>query len=194
MRLFVAIELTDVVREALKEVQSALERSCKDVRWVRAEQMHLTVKFLGEVPDGEVPRVAEAVARSAARTAPFELELTECGCFPPRGPARIVWVGAQDGLGALHKCVDAVENELEGVGFPKELRAFSPHLTVGRVKEGRSDSGVRSATEGVKVKRVGQPVRELALMSSVLSPRGPLYSVVSRLKLGEGTDSSSGRC
>lgn len=186
MRLFVAIELTAEMRDALHEVQKALGRVADGVRWVRPEQLHLTVKFLGEAPDGEVPRVAEAVARSAARSRPFEMQLTECGCFPPRGPVRIVWVGTHDESGALQECVDAVEEELEGVGFPRESRAFSAHLTIGRAKEGRSSGEVRTAVEGGKVKPVRQSVGELTLMSSVLSPKGPSYSVVARSKLGAG--------
>ena len=183
MRLFVAIELTDEVRDALREVQGALGRAADGVRWVRPEQLHMTVKFLGETPDGEVPRVAEAVARSAARSRAFEMQLTECGCFPPRGPIRIVWVGTHDGSRALQECVEAVEEEIDGIGFPKESRPFSAHLTIGRAKEGRSTEGVRSAVEGGKVKPVRQSVEELTLMSSVLSPKGPTYSVVTKARL-----------
>jgi len=183
VRLFVAIELTHEVRDALQEVQNALGRAADGVRWVRPEQLHLTIKFLGEVPDGEVPRVVEAVARSAARSRPFEMQLTECGCFPPRGPVRIVWVGTHDRSGALQECVNAVEDEMEGIGFPKELRPFSPHLTIGRAKDGRSVGGVRTAVDDGKVKPVRQSVGELTLMSSELSPKGPSYSVVTSVKL-----------
>ena len=183
MRLFVAIELMDEMREALKEVQGALGRATDGVRWVRPEQLHLTVKFLGEVPDGEVPRVAAAVARSAERSRPFELQLTECGCFPPSGPVRVVWVGTHEASGALQECVNTVEDELEGVGFPRETRAFSPHLTIGRAKEGRSAGGMRAAVERCKVKPVRQSVEELTLMSSVLSPKGPTYNVVTKARL-----------
>lgn len=205
MRLFVAIELTDEVRDALREVQGALGRAADGVRWVRPEQLHLTVKFLGETPDVEVPRVAEAVARSAARSRAFEMQLTECGCFPPRGPVRIVWVGTHDGSGALQECVNAVEEEMDGIGFPKESRPFSAHLTIGRrvsrntrerCGEGyfeRSASGIRAAVERCMVKPVRQSVGELILMSSVLSPKGSLYSVVTKAKLGK-TNSMSGRC
>lgn len=192
MRLFVAIELTDEVREELKSVQSALGRSCDGVRWVHAEQLHLTVKFLGEVPDGEVSRVAEAVARSAARSASFEMELTDCGCFPPRGPVRIVWVGTRDPSELLTGCVNAVEQEMEAVGFPKESRPFSAHLTIGRAADGRQASGIRAAVERHSVKPVRQPVDELILMSSVLSPKGPSYSVVSKARLGEIMNPSGG--
>ena len=194
MRLFVAIELTDEVRRALTDVQSALGRTADGVRWVRGEQLHLTVKFLGDVPDADVTRVAEAVVRSAAQAKPFEINLTECGCFPPHGPVRIVWAGTHNPSGSLLERVNALEGEMEGIGFPRESRPFSPHITIGRAKEGRSGQGVRSAVEGVKVKRVGQAVNELTLMSSLLSPKGPSFSVVSRARLGEVTDPSSRRC
>jgi len=182
----VAIELTDVVRDALREIQDALGRAADGVRWVRPEQLHLTVKFLGETPDGEVSRVAEAVARSAARSRVCEMQLTDCGCFPPRGPVRIVWVGTHDESGALQECVNAVEEEMETIGVPKELRAFSAHLTIGRAAEGRWASGIRTAVERCTVKPIRQSVGELTLMSSVLSAKGPSYSVVARSKLGAG--------
>ena len=194
VRLFVAIELTGEMRDALQEVQNTLGRATDGVRWVRPEQLHLTVKFLGEAPDDEVPRVAEAVARSAARSRVFEMQLTECGCFPPRGPVRIVWVGAHDGSGALLECVEAVEEEMDGIGFPKESRPFSAHLTIGRAAEGRYAGGIRAAVERCRAKPVRQAVEELTLMSSVLSPQGPSYSVVSRVKLGKLSNLSSGRC
>jgi len=182
----VAIELTEEVRDALREVQSALGRAADGVRWVRPEQLHLTVKFLGEVPDGEALGVAEAVARSAARSRIFEMQLTDCGCFPPRGQVRIVWVGTHDESGALQECVEAVEEEMDGIGFPKESRPFSAHLTIGRAADGRGASGIRAAVERCKVKPVRQSVGELTLMSSVLSAKGPSYSVVVRSKLGAG--------
>ncbi len=188
-----AIELTAEIRDALQEVQSALGRAADGIRWIRQEQLHLTVKFLGETPDGEVPRVAEAVARSAARSRPFEMQLTECGCFPPGGPVRIVWVGTHDGSGALQESVYAVEEEMEGIDFPRESRPFSAHLTIGRAKDGRGSSAIRTAVERCTVKPVIQSVGELTLMSSVLSPKGPSYSVVSKAKLGK-TNPSSGRC
>jgi len=193
VRLFVAIELTAEMRDALREVQGSLGRATEGIRWVRPEQLHLTIKFLGEVTDGKVSRVAEAVARSAARSSVFEMQLTECGCFPLRGPVRIVWVGTHDGSGALQECVNTVEEEMEGIGFPKESRPFSAHLTIGRAKDGRGASGIRAPVERCKVTPVRQSVDELTLMSSVLSPKGPSYSVVSKAKLGK-TNPSSGRC
>lgn len=184
MRLFVAIELDEQIRAALAHAQAALRPSCDGVRWVAPQNLHLTVKFLGEVPDREVTGVTEAVARAAADAVPFDMQIAECGCFPPRDMVRIVWAGAVDTPGALLRCVEGVEKRLEDVGYPRERKRFSPHITIGRVREDRSGGCVRSAVEGHALDRLEQSVSTLTLMSSVLSPKGPTYTPVSKPKLG----------
>jgi 2'-5' RNA ligase len=184
MRLFVAIELSDSVRSVVKAVQDGLHPSCDGVRWVPAHQVHVTAKFLGEVPDAKVPDVSNAVARAATKAASFAMQVAGCGCFPPRGPVRIVWVGLREESGALMRCVDTVEDELANIGFAKERRPFSPHVTVGRVRDDRSHGGIRSAVEDFTFDSVEQSVSSITLMSSVLSPKGPTYTAVSKTNLG----------
>jgi len=184
MRLFVAIELSGSVRAVVKAVQDGLRPSCDGVRWVPVHQVHLTAKFLGEVSDAKVAGVSEAVARAAKAAAPFTMEVAGCGCFPPRGPARIVWVGLREESGALVRCVDVVEEELARLGFAKERRPFSPHVTIGRVRDDRSHGGIRSAVEAFTFDSVEQSVSSITLMSSVLSPKGPTYTAVSKTNLG----------
>ena len=169
----------------LTRLQAALRPECNGVHWILPARVHLTVKFLGEVPDQNVNRVAEAVARAATRTAAFDIRIAGCGCFPRHGPARIVWAGVEDASGVLLQCVEAVEAELELVGFPREPKPFSPHVTIGRVREDRSGSRLRSAVEGHTFDPAGQAVSSISLMSSVLSPKGPTYTAVSIGSLGE---------
>ncbi len=189
MRLFVAIELDEPVRSALGRVQADLKARCDGVRWIPPHQLHMTVKFLGEVPDRDVAKLSEAVGSAASKAAPFEMDISGCGCFPPRGLVRIVWVGASDPAGALLKCVDALEAELETLGFPRERRPFSPHLTIGRVREDRSGGQIRAAVEVHTFESLDQPVGSLTLMSSVLSPKGPTYTPVTVASLGKGSRS-----
>lgn len=184
MRLFVAIELVEQVQSMLGDVQSALKRSCDGVRWIQPALVHLTVKFLGEVPDSDVNQVADAVARAAVDATPFTMRLAGCGCFPPRGAVRIVWAGVEEASGALLQCVEAVEAQLESCGFPKERKPFSPHITIGRVREDRSAGRIRSAVEGHTLGPAQQPVSSITLMSSVLSPKGPTYTPVNVTNLG----------
>lgn len=185
MRLFVAITLDEAVRSALGKVQADLEGRCDGVRWIPSHQVHLTAKFLGEVPDGDVAAVGEAVAAAAVQAVPFDIQIAGCGCFPPRGQVRIVWVGAAEPTGALLRCVEAVECELERLGYAKERRRFSPHLTIGRVREDRSGGRIRAAVDAETLQSLEQSVSSLTLMSSVLSPKGPTYTPVATANLGK---------
>ncbi len=184
MRLFVAIELDEVVRAALGTSQAELGRRCPGVRWIPPYQLHITTKFLGEVPDSQVDDVSTAVACAAAESRAFDMVIRGCGCFPPRGPVRIVWAGIDEPSGALLQCVGAVERQLGELGFPPERRPFSPHITIGRVREDRSGGRIRTAAEQLPLDPCDQSVRSLTLMSSVLSPKGPTYTPVSTSNLG----------
>ena len=184
MRLFVAIELSNEVKSALTNVQRSLSAWSKAVRWTPAAQLHLTAKFLGEVAEESVSAIREAVVKVADSAQEFDLTLTGTGCFPPGGAVRIVWVGAADVPVRLSKLVEGLENEFEPMGFSRESRPFSPHLTIGRVQEDSSGGRLRSAVVEAKVRSVTQRVAALTLMSSVLSPKGPSYSVVARAALG----------
>ncbi len=184
MRLFVAIELHDSVRSRLETVCSKLARACNGVRWIPADQWHVTVKFLGEVADEDVAETADAMMRSAARVSPFSMDVVGCGCFPRGGPVRIVWVGLRDEFGMLLRTANAVEEELELLGFAKEKRPFSSHVTIGRVRSDRSEGRIRAATQKCAYEPVSQLIDSITLMSSVLSSKGPAYAPVRTVGLG----------
>lgn len=184
MRLFVAIVLDERVRARLAAVQDRLRNKCPGVRWVRPELVHLTLKFLGDVGDGDVSSVVDSVALAAETCEPFDMKVADLGCFPERGPVRIIWAGVRVETGALLRCSEAVEGALELCGFQRERRSFSPHLTLGRVREDRSGAGLREAVAGKELPETMQPVASITLLSSVLSPSGPTYKPVSVAKLG----------
>ena len=184
VRLFVAIEIDQAARKVVRDIQQSLAPKCTGVKWTPPEQVHLTVKFLGDVADGDVAGACEAVSRTTKASTPFELGVEGAGCFPPGGPARIVWIGAGDSSGRLKSLVERVESEMEVLGFLRENRPFSAHLTIGRVKEDRSVGVVRAAVGAAKFKPFVQSVTSVTLMSSVLSPRGPTYTPVHRATLG----------
>lgn len=186
MRLFVAILLDDQVRAALGGVQQKLDAACDGVRWVRPDQLHVTVKFLGEVADADVAQVSEAIAAGAAEASPTTMIVSGAGCFPPRGDVRIVWAGAADATHAVQYGAGAVQARLERLGFEPERRRWSPHITIGRVKFDRSAGRIRSAVERASYPELVQPVDSVALMSSVLSPKGPRYDTIFTCPLGAG--------
>lgn len=185
MRLFLAVALEDAVKRALRQAQRALASFDSLVRWTTQDQMHLTLKFLGEVEDGRVPDLSAAAECSAAESSSCTLMLAAPGCFPPRGRVRVVWAGLEEPTGVLASCQVAAEEHFGRLGFPREARPFSPHLTLGRVRDDRSDGALRRAVAEVEIAATHQPVTELCLFQSTLTPQGARYAVVSRHPLGE---------
>ena len=188
MRLFVAAELDKPVKDALRAAQRRLRQFDGMVRWVGEEQMHLTLKFLGEVADGRLPEIEQAVASAAAASDPFELHVQGAGCFPPHGKARVVWVGLDDSAGQTVACQRRVEDELQGAGFPAERRPFTPHLTLGRVRDDHSNGELRRCVEGLAAPELCQPVNSIVLMQSELTPQGARYTRLGVCELGRGED------
>lgn len=184
MRLFIAFLLSDEVRESLRSVRRALVRFDRQVRWTPAEQMHVTVQFLGEVPDRDVVGVTDGLIKAGGMGVPFDMDVGGVGCFPPRGPVRVVWVGARDDSGSMKRTVEAVHGAMEALGVPRESRPWTGHITIGRVREDRTGSAMRDAITSCQTVRVRQRVEAVVLMSSVLSPHGARYSVVQSVPLG----------
>jgi len=191
MRLFFAAELPEDVRGHLLRLRDELERhQYGRVKWERPENLHLTLKFLGEVPDADVPALCEAVKQVAA-PAPFRLQPDGWVFFPERGPVRIVAAGVGGDTGRLILLQRAVESACEAVGYPRDARAYHPHLTIGRAKDGlphhirgkywqRPSGQIPSGSDELGP---AFDVNEFVLMESLLRPEGPLYTPVARFPL-----------
>ena len=186
MRLFVAIELDEPVKEALIAVQNRLGRFSREVRWARPEQMHLTLKFLGEVPDEQVEAVCTAAGQVATQVGPFEIALAQCGCFPPRGAVRIVHCGTIDPTHSLQRCSELFEQAFAELGFARERRPFRAHLTVGRVREDRTQGRLRAAVDKIECEPLTQSVDALFVVQSQLDRGGARYANVARHELAAG--------
>lgn len=184
MRCFLAIELPDAIRRELGKLQECLRSVDKAVRWVRPEQIHITLKFLGEVPDAKLPAVCDVPVRAAERFGPFDLEVRGTGCFPPSGSPRVLWAALADIPEALARCQHQCEQAYAELGYTPENRAFKPHLTLGRVREGSSSRGVREAVKEQEGFFGGRfTARELILFQSVLGPGGAKYVPIVRAAL-----------
>lgn len=181
IRTFVAIELPEDVTSALAGLQSDLRQrlQTRAIRWVKPEAIHLTLKFLGDVPADQIDEVAMALRAACVGIPPFEFSLAGLGCFPNARRPNVVWVGLEGDLRLLHQLRDAVEAHIAPLGYPTERRAFEPHLTLGRVKraspsEARAIGGEIEATKLGMVARV--QVNQVSLMRSDLSPAGATYT------------------
>ncbi len=179
-RLFVAIELEDGVRRALSDVQDELrKRGLSGVRWVRPDGIHLTLKFLGETPAGQVPAIQQALASAVVGVSPHQLTLAGLGAFGSKRSPRVLWVGLQGDTETLVALQGQVDRALESAGFPRESRPFSAHLTLARVRP-ESASGaalvVAEVLSSVRVAQAALDVREVSLMRSQLGAGGAVYS------------------
>jgi 2'-5' RNA ligase len=188
IRTFVAMELPAGVQRALGQVQDRLKRDRPPVRWVAPDKVHVTLAFLGEIPGEKVEVVAGCLARAAAGLVPFEIEATGFGVFPNANRPRVVWVGIQGEVEALRSLHGRLESELAAQGFPKEGRPFTPHLTIGRVRDRAAPGEVRAL--GQAVTRLALPslgrwcADRVAVIRSDLRPEGPIYTPLRVVTLG----------
>ncbi len=185
MRCFVAVKAGEAVRRKLAEVQAALRRADADVRWVDEENLHLTLKFLGEIEEEEAGRLAGLLKEESARWPRMELEYAGVGNFPEHGAPRIVWAGCTGDVARLAGLAGAVERAAEKIGVPREGRPFVAHLTLGRVKSARNAKRLLAAIEAQRRVPVGKDaVAEFVLFRSTLTPEGPVYEPVEAFPLG----------
>jgi len=134
VRCFVALPLAEPLRRSAADVVAKLRSLPARVSWVRPENMHVTVRFLGDVPSDRLDALRSALDRAAADAAPFTLTYRGLGCFPPRGAPRTLWVGVEGEVAPAHRLAFALATELARLGFPPERRPLSLHLTIGRVR------------------------------------------------------------
>jgi 2'-5' RNA ligase len=180
MRLFVAIDISSQVQNRIGQVQQNLKRgmaeAARGVKWVRPGQIHLTLKFLGEVRDNMLTQVCDGVTQTAARCEGFEMQVQGLGVFGQ--PARVVWAGIEPCL-PLMTLQAELEHEFEKLGWAKESRAFAGHLTLGRVKNAAAGRKLAHAVETVKDEIFGSVwVDQAVLYESRLHADGPEYSAV----------------
>ena len=176
IRAFIAIDLPPVVKAALGDVTATLGRGLPRgaVRWVRPEQMHLTLRFLGDTPADRLPALAAALDALSAGRPLFTLRLAEAGCFPNTRRPRVVWVGLGGDEAALGSLVAALEAALRPLGWPPEDRPFRAHLTLGRVKDVHAALGIDWSAV---VPPLELPVIAIHLIESQLRPDGAVYTV-----------------
>jgi 2'-5' RNA ligase len=187
MRCFVAVDLPAEIREELGKFTSSpsLGSLGRIVRWTRPENIHLTLKFLGAVPRETLPELQSALDGALAGRPPCSLSVKGTGVFPPRGRPRVVWIGLAGETDSLAALQSAVESALAPLGFPREKRPFTPHLTVGRVRDPRRPgAALGEAIAANREREWGECVVDrVHLMRSELFPTGPRYSILHTVRL-----------
>ena len=189
MRLFVAVPVPPEARDVLAGAARRLwELAPTGVRWVDPEGIHLTLKFLGSVAPSRLSDIAGAATRAAQEVSPFEVRLTGVGTFPRGSRPRVLWVGVEAAGDRLQILRDRLEARMADLGFPRESRAFSPHVTVGRVREGASGADLKAITDAAAAvtPEPSKPwlAESICVVQSHLGPGSAVYSVLASLPLG----------
>jgi len=181
IRSFIALELPDDVKSTvaliIKRLRPAQHRY---VKWVAPEGTHLTIKFLGNISTDQIPKITGIMKTAAAKVPPLELKLGGLGMFPSEHRPRVIWVALDGNTEPLAKMQRDIEQALAPLGFPPENRAFTPHLTLGRVRDNATPDERREIASVIKDKKIDYEatftLRELSLMKSTLTPTGAIYN------------------
>lgn len=200
MRTFIAIELPFEVREAIRQRQQRLRSSLDRAglaacfRWSAVENIHLTLRFLGETDGGQTARIGAGLAQAGRGGQPFSLCVGRMGCFPNFRQPNVLWLGLDGDLGKLADLQRAIERLAQSAGFEAEARAFSPHLTLARARRERPRAELQAAGALLETEAAasspGDPpvcftVAEVVHMRSDLRPAGPIYTPISVHRLGD---------
>jgi 2'-5' RNA ligase len=184
-RTFVAVELTPEIRGRANQLIAKLRRVVADVRWVEPENLHLTLKFLGDVDVLEIPRVCEAVNAAVDDFSPFELEIIGAGAFPDLVRPRTLWLGVGEGAEGMAELHDRLQSALAPLGFREEGRRFRPHVTLGRVRDSYEDSRFAQVFAEHADHHAGNMlVGDVTVFSSELSRQGSRYEVLTHADFG----------
>lgn len=189
IRAFIAINISQEIEQRLRVISSDLQQSLRGIpiRWVPVENIHLTLKFLGDVSIANLDLLKKMLEGEAAHHQPFEFSVGELGAFPSIRRPRVIWVSVQapQELSALQNGIDA---ETARLGYPRDDRPFSPHLTLGRVSRGATHEDARRISEALSSYKVGYigaaQVNTVHLYRSDLKPSGAVYTIIYSAPLG----------
>jgi len=186
-RVFCAIELHSLVHEKISEHIRRLRDAAPDspASWSGADNVHLTLKFVGEVPLGRVNDLSQAAANAVEEFSPFEIVFGNTGSFPQQGTPRVLWIGVDDYSGKLAQLQAKLDEEGRRLGFAKEARPFNPHLTIARLRKPQGARALALAHKEMGFASTKVSVTELTVIRSELSSKGSNYTVISRHALAD---------
>jgi len=185
VRTFFALDIDDVLRSRLAEVEAALSGDEK-ITWVKPVNLHVTLNFLGSVPDEMIADVCNVGRQVASGIEPFDFHVTQIVCVPPRGRLRMIWAAVSDPTGRMARLNEELSLALGELGLRQEDRQFKGHVTFARVRFAKDASRLRAAAQQYAADDFpAQHADELVAYTSRLTPDGPIYTPVARAKLGQ---------
>ena len=187
MRTFIAVEIPAEIKNKIGRYVDSLRDSSQNVKWVSTENLHLTIKFLGDINEEDVDSLIECMNPVFSDFSSFDLLLEHAGFFPSKNNPRVIWIGSDGGADNLLDIFQELEHCLEVFGIDRDERMFSPHLTIGRVKRNNNKHGAVTTFTGdiPEFEPATFRVNSIALIKSTLTPKGPIYEKLYEGKLKE---------
>ncbi len=182
MRCFVGIELPSQIRKEVKRIQEELREVELDAKWVEFENLHITLKFLGEVGEGKLSKIKEVISNLSFLFKPFTVGISKIGAFPKVIRPRVLWIGVEP-FDNLIKIIEYLEEEFSKLGFPREKRELHPHITLARVRSLKNTSRLKEKVESSKLEKKQWQIDSVILFKSILTPRGPIYEEIFKRSL-----------
>ncbi len=184
LRLFIALDIPELIKGEIGELVNLLSKHDTDVKWIKPENIHLTLKFLGSTPETLVAAIRESLITVASPYEPFHLTVQNTGAFPGEKRPRVLWIGVVDSR-PLKSLRDRIERTLSQFGFQRDDKEFHPHLTLGRIRSQRGMIGLLNDLALHRAKNFGNfLVDEVVLMKSELHPKGSEYTRLYRIPFG----------
>jgi 2'-5' RNA ligase len=185
MRAFIAISLTQEVHAELALLQKRLDKSCAGIRWVKPSNIHLTLKFFKRIDDKQLLKIVSTLTDILKSHKSFLISLSEIGIFPNLNHPRVIWVGIKKGKKECVCLQKDIENSIGDRKKEKENRAFSPHLTIGRIKFKNNRPALTDLIEKEKnfSLKADIPVNAIILFQSIFTPKGPIYKSLEKFQL-----------
>jgi len=180
IRTFIAIDIP--VSQKINQVINELKKTQIDAKLVEMENMHLTLKFLGDIDEKLIDEIEKTIKESTKNTQPFEITLKNIGVFPNKNYIKIVWIGVEN-AGPLKQIAETIDTKLKNLGFGKEKRSFSAHLTIARIKSAKNKEKLIQLInkyQNVEFQKI--KVDKILLKKSVLTSKGPIYTTLKEIK------------
>ncbi len=183
IRTFIAIEIPSYIKQKIEKFTAKYREERLPIKWVNNDSLHLTVKFLGDVESERIGLINNALHEALSDVNSFSVIVGSCSVFPHRKSPRILWIGLTDRDETLQKVYEKTEEALNDLGFAPEKRAFSPHLTIGRIK-GRIPAAFTERFLADNFPPMSFEVKSINVMKSTLKPSGAVYTVLQEIELG----------
>ncbi|MFH1061297.1 MAG: RNA 2',3'-cyclic phosphodiesterase [Candidatus Omnitrophota bacterium] len=185
IRAFIALEISSELQEELKEIQKQLMQLPGEIAWIRPENLHISIRFLGDITQEQVNIIVQINEKIAKKLKSFPISLSVLGVFPYISDPHILWAGIGSGYSQVTQINTLVSNELSSMKLKYEDKHFHPHITLARIKSIKNKSELAEMIDKIKLRIASEEISKLILYKSETTPKGAIYTKISEVQLGK---------